>query len=90
MVELVYGHLNDATLTKAIKVLPKIEVPAPLLLTEGPGDKGVTASSVPVTNKRNRRKAETATPPSESTEALVPRDGIEPSTRGFSVRCSTS
>jgi integrase len=54
MVELVYGHLNDASLTKAVKVLPKIEVP--LLLTEGPGDKGVTASSTVRAKRANRAK----------------------------------
>jgi integrase len=55
MVELVYGQLNNKTLVKAVKVLPKIELPA-LPAPQESGDKWVTASSTVRAKRANRAK----------------------------------
>jgi integrase len=80
MVELVYGHLNDVAFINAVKRLPALPT-----LPE-PGSKWVVNSSgAPETGETD------ATPqPEESWCSAVPRAGIEPATRGFSVPCSTN
>src|ERR1043165_4879300 len=78
MVDLVYGHLDDATRRAAIARLPSrcdAGVPNRVPRAGIPGAGGAT----PV-----------ATSAEISVENLVPRVGIEPTTRGFSVRCSTN
>ena len=78
MVDLVYGHLDDATRRAAIARLPSscdASVPNRVPRAGIPGAGGAT----PV-----------ATSAEISVENLVPRVGIEPTTRGFSVRCSTN
>jgi integrase len=125
MVELVYGHLNDATHQAAIRLLPQAKH-APL---DGPPtepepaapeagkvielhawrahgreptvenglaeeiDQAPKAGSKwvakPVRNLR-RERPERGPQPQSSSQVAVPRVGIEPTTRGFSVRCSTN
>jgi len=85
MVELVYGQLDDATLAAAIGKLP------------GGCDAGVSRA-VPNSGAGGAGGA-SASPPAilnsveesmNSSGSGVPRDGVEPPTRGFSVRCSTN
>ena len=76
MVELVYGHLNDSSLIDAVSTLPT---------PPQSGNIRVTDASVLVRQKRHMRRAEFE----ESQQVAVPRGGIEPPTRGFSVLCST-
>jgi integrase len=82
MVELVYGQLDDATLTNAIANLPDLTrcdagVP-PALLSGGAAGSGGT-SAAPLTIVNSVEESFT------STKNFVPRDGVEPPTRGFSV-----
>jgi hypothetical protein len=136
MVEMVYGHLNDATTIAAIAKLPAPTEPS---LAE-PATRGATvpvrrrrgvageapslklvaadpaasqpAEPVPrwrsragrvhpragsgskwvVKQGRNERRERPMRQPGSqsSSEVVVPRVGIEPTTRGFSVRCSTN
>src|ERR1051325_5873135 len=78
MVDLVYGHLDDATRRAAIARLPSrcdAGVPNRVPRAGIPGAGGATPAAA---------SAEI------SVENLVPRVGIEPTTRGFSVRCPTN
>ncbi len=86
MVDLVYGHLSDETLAAAVAVLPPAS--------------GGSASVAPSGEKpaRMRRmakptmadgRAQVAANAATERSGRVPRGGIEPPTRGFSVRCST-
>ncbi len=75
MVELVYGHLDDRTTAAAVSTLPAV-----------PGSKWVAAGQRSRRRVRRVRSAEGR----NSSQVSVPRVGIEPTTRGFSVRCSTS
>jgi len=88
MVEKVYGRLTPATLANAIAKLPGASAPVsdchagvtlevPNTVTGGANDTG-SDSAVEVVSRRETRNSG------------VPRDGVEPPTRGFSVRCSTS
>ena len=78
MVDLVYGQLDDATLAAAITRLPRCDagethaVPRPG--TTGAG--GTSAASLAIVNSVEESFA--------STSCVVPRDGVEPPTRGFS------
>ena len=116
MVELVYGHLNDAALQAAMAQLPTFgPPPIPAIEPRGPsvskrqprakltlllGGKpanDVDSATEPgsqwvVKPERNviplrRQRGKTR---QSSSELAVPSPGIEPGTRGFSVRCSTS
>lgn len=77
MVDLVYGHLDDVTHDKAIKKLP--------------GAKQVGACSVFVADSGQQqghlgRMGKAGSPKTPENQPLaVPRGGIEPPTRGFSV-----
>ena len=121
MVELVYGHLNDATTQAAVAQLPAMAPtvaelppapePAPITsldawrrrgarpaaksavaeIGEAPdaGDRGskwVAEQERPERRERLQRRGRRESFP----QVLVPSPGIEPGTRGFSVRCSTS
>lgn len=78
MVELVYGQLDDATLIAAIGKLPGCDagVPRGLPRSDTTGTTGHSPSTLAIVNS-----VENSLP---STENVVPRGGIEPSTRGFS------
>ena len=79
MVELVYGHLNDAASLNAMNVMP----PLPTLPPAG-------SKWVAMQGPKPEISETPETPPTESSQHLpVPRAGIEPATRGFSVPCST-
>ena len=83
MVELVYGQLDSATLRRAVDEMPRVQVPrgAPT-----PRDKYViNAGATGGLGGRPGNPGSSKTP-----KKTVPRGGIEPPTRGFSVRCSTS
>ncbi len=118
MVELVYGHLNDASKIAAVGQLPSVAMPevtakadrparhkrwrrhggavVPLrpaqeTRAEGgagaaPGSKWVAEPLLPVRREQRLRRQ----PRQDPSQVAVPRDGVEPPTRGFSVRCSTS
>lgn len=80
MVELVYGQLDEATLAAAIGKLPGgcdagVSDAVPNRGTPGAG--GTTHTPVSIVNSVEDSFA--------STETVVPRDGVEPPTRGFSV-----
>ena len=129
MVEMVYGHLNDASQQAAVKLLP----PATHAPLDGPpavpstGFEPATAThgnvievhawrahgrvptvenglievvdqspktgskwvAKPVKKQRPERVLRESRTQSSS-QVVVPRAGIEPATRGFSVRCSTN
>jgi hypothetical protein len=101
MVDLVYGRLADETLAAAVARLPVTRMPSPTRKPEAAipvsGSKWVAEPVVLVAPMASRSgtttsvscvstRGETAT----CEDLVVPRDGIEPPTRGFSVRCSTS
>lgn len=81
MVDLVYGQLDDATLEAAIARMPG---GCDAGVTHGAPQKGTGGTSgtagVPAPI------AKSAESPTEPTTNFVPRVGIEPTTRGFSVR----
>lgn len=79
MVDLVYGRLDDATLSAAIMKLPgacDAGVPNGMPRPGAAGTTGHTPSSPSIVNSVEMSAA--------STEDFVPRAGIEPATRGFS------
>jgi integrase len=76
MVELVYGRLNHATLKRAVDQLPELP---------GLGSNGVENPGRLQRQERPMRLASAV----ELREVTVPRGGIEPATRGFSVPCSS-
>lgn len=79
MVDLVYGQLNDAVLIAATSLLP--DVPS-----AETGNAWVTERG-----RQGRRMGPVRqSPTAKITANLVPRDGIEPPTRGFSIPCSTN
>jgi integrase len=101
MVDLVYGRLADETLAAAVARLPVTRMPSPTRKPEAAipvsGSKWVAEPVVLMAPMASRSgttasiscvstRGETAT----CEDLVVPRDGIEPPTRGFSVRCSTS
>ncbi|HEY1814924.1 MAG TPA: site-specific integrase [Kofleriaceae bacterium] len=80
MVELVYGQLDDATLIEAIGRLPggcDAGVPHELPHVAQPGAGGHSAHPTSIRNSVEESFA--------SSSFEVPRDGVEPPTRGFSV-----
>lgn len=79
MVDLVYGQLDEETLTAAIGKLPGGCVTGVSGETTSPGTPGAGGTThAPMSIVNSVETAQT------STEFLVPRDGIEPPTRGFS------
>jgi integrase len=84
MVERVYAQLADPALVDAVASLP--DLPDGLDVADhrrrtGVGNKGVQ-------ERRMRRRA--SRKGLDTAEIRVPRDGVEPPTRGFSVPCSTT
>jgi integrase len=82
MVELVYGRLNEATLQRAVAKLPDLIEPQ----GEDNGSSWVADSSALLSPMRSMRPGALK----ENQGVEVPRGGIEPPTRGFSVPCSTN
>jgi len=81
MVELVYGHLDDRTYKSAIEKMPELP-------DIGERSRDVTERRLPM--RLESRLILPGTPEDgEIAGYLVPRAGIEPATRGFSVPCST-
>ncbi len=83
MVDLVYGQLDEATLASAIQRLPGGSGNCDAGVTNGvpnpgTGGTGGTAASPPSITNSVEDSAISAT-------SKVPRDGVEPPTRGFSV-----
>jgi Phage integrase family len=75
MVELVYGHLNDVTFINAVKQLPALPEP------QNPGSKWVAMrSGFPETSETHETRTSL-----EHQVLRVPKDGVEPPTRGFSI-----
>ena len=91
MVELVYGHLTSGELTRLMQsaversgVLPAIDLDTPAAIRVSTK----TLPNAPTPKERAGqfgRSTHHATPRNP-----VPRNGIEPPTRGFSIRCSTN
>ena len=77
MVDLVYGRLDDATRAAAIARLPGCDAGVTRTVPSG-GAGGTPGTAAGVAG------------PANTVGDLVPRVGIEPTTRGFSVRCSTN
>lgn len=78
MVELVYGQLDDATLVGAIAKLPGCDAGVTRSVPRNgtPGAGGTSASPLSIVNSVEES--------AESATSVVPRVGIEPTTRGFS------
>ena len=83
MVDLVYGHLSDQTLARTVAMLPPSPA-APALRSAG-----VAEHSAPMRRRAPVGRMTSGVLRSE-TAGSVPRAGVEPATRGFSVRCSTN
>jgi hypothetical protein len=79
MVELVYGQLDEATLANAIARLPGCDAGVPPVVPRGgtPGAGGTSAQPTAIQNSVEESFV--------SATSVVPRDGVEPPTRGFSV-----
>ncbi len=86
MVDLVYGHLSDDTLAAAVAVLPPT---SGSVLVAASGEKLAPARRM-ATERPLADDRQAAGRPATHRSTSVPRGGIEPPTRGFSVRCSTS
>jgi integrase len=98
MVDLVYGHVADET---QVAWVAKLAMPSKSLAVDDrclePWDaygtnvpKNPGAGDAPDAQAPIVSAAESAASPTRKPTKRVPRDGIEPPTRGFSVRCSTS
>jgi integrase len=87
MVDLVYGQLANETLAKAVATLPSSPAKA-ASKAKGVRSSGVAAPARPAGQKRRMGRMTKSADGGESATS-VPRGGIEPPTRGFSVRCST-
>ena len=85
MVDLVYGQLDEATLHAAISRLPGGSHAG--VTPSGPQNVVRGAGGAP---EAARRTSNFAVGTATSAMLLVPRDGVEPPTRGFSVPCSTN
>ncbi len=88
MVELVYGRLDAATLASAISKLPggQRDCHAGVTsLAQTGGKHGTGGTAIAQAAIVNSVEESLVSPTS-----VVPRDGVEPPTRGFSVRCSTN
>jgi hypothetical protein len=85
MVERIYSAMKAEDVGKRLgKALAKVTLPD--VPVSAAGDKWV-----PDTGGRVRRKrAHETTEPPEVRQPTVPRAGVEPATRGFSVPCSTN
>jgi integrase len=80
MVDMVYGQLDDATLARAIERLPggcDAGVPREVPTRGTPGAGGTSAAPLSIVNSVEES--------AHSHGSEVPRVGIEPTTRGFSV-----
>jgi integrase len=80
MVEQTYGHLTNREFQRAIDRLP-----AP-----PPASSNRVVNSAAKAARMSRMPRDAAAQGRETTSNVVPRGGIEPPTRGFSVRCSTN
>jgi integrase len=88
MVEKVYGRLDEATLAAAISRLPGGGSDCNAGVTRDVrtgGTRGAGGNAIAQAAIENSVEN-----PVDSAVLVVPRDGVEPPTRGFSVRCSTS
>jgi hypothetical protein len=85
MVERIYSALKAEHVGKRLgKALARVKLPD--VPVSASGDKWV-----PDTNGRVRQKRPTEmSEPPEVRQLAVPRAGVEPATRGFSVPCSTN
>lgn len=80
MVDLVYGQLDEATLAAAIQRLPggcDADVPRDVPNRGTAGAGGTSARPMAIVNSVEESQS--------SSEIVVPKDGVEPPTRGFSV-----
>ena len=84
MVEMVYGHLDDATKRRAVAHLPALPSPRASGSTSV-ADAGRKEVSPATHETGTERKS-----PGKTGASTVPRAGIEPATRGFSIPCSTN
>jgi|GEM_PF-899865 integrase len=99
MVDRVYGRLDDITLAKAMAKLGEgvsRSVSSEMYTGGLPGTPGQVSEGVGPVGETNERRSNVRLfqkkrkpSPTCADEGLVPRDGIEPPTRGFSVPCST-
>lgn len=80
MVEMVYGQLDDATLASAIQRMPGGSHAGVTHGVPNGGTGGVAGTTSPSASIANSVEESTI-----SSSSTVPRDGIEPPTRGFSV-----
>lgn len=81
MVDLVYGQLNEEALSAAVDKLPTWShagVTDTWANMATPGAAGTTIAQAAIVNSVESSRT--------STEKRVPKDGVEPPTRGFSVR----
>jgi integrase len=86
MVEKVYGQLTQDVLDGAVAKLPGNDCHAGVTDTaQNAGEHGARGAGA-----SSRLAAISVEESAISGGSVVPRDGIEPPTRGFSVRCSTS
>jgi len=98
MVDLVYGRVADETQkawvaklampSKPLGVEQEATGPWDKYGTNVPGNRG--ADGAPGASAAKPGSAGTAVSPTRKSAKRVPRVGIEPTTRGFSVRCSTN
>ena len=91
MVELVYGHLTTSELARLMQAaVARIEPPPVMALAERPDAIRVSTKTLPNAPTPKGRATPIGRPEAPPTPRNpVPRGGIEPSTRGFSIRCST-
>ena len=87
MIEKVYAQLSDETMRAAVSSLPDIAVTT---RSDSAVVRGSRAPSVPASTSAATSRNRTKKPAQRSVERVsaVPRDGIEPPTRGFSVPVS--
>jgi integrase len=88
MVETVYGQLGNQNFRDAADKLPALPGSTSVVTTDArqaSQSRRHTSSAKPRTRRRTAKTGSDAVPTS-----AVPRGGIEPPTRGFSVRCSTN
>jgi len=85
MVRRVYGRIGSQAKRDALAKLPPL-APSPAVMLSV-----INASAKRRTERAMRQRADAADSKKAATSAalMVPRDGIEPPTRGFSILCST-
>ncbi len=84
MVEMVYGHLDDATKRRAVAHLPALPSPG------GSGSTSVADSGRKLASAATHETGDGTKKAAKTRPTEMPRDGIEPPTRGFSIPCSTN